>query len=176
MTVLASSLQVAEVSTYISEEPLDLAVLLAKSHHPLAGAVVLFSGDVRDNNLGRQVDYLEYEAKESMAAKMIHEILVEAKDRWKLNIAVAQHRVGKVAVGECAVVVITATPHRREAYEANRYIIDRIKHEAPIWKCEYFTDGTKKWGGNCNCHDITGDPNKHVYEAQAPLPPKGGVT
>jgi len=165
MTALASSLQVVEVSTYISAEPLDLAGQLSKSHHPLAGAVVLFSGDVRDNNLGRQVAYLEYEAKESMAAKMIHEILVEAKERWKLNIAVAQHRVGKVAVGECAVVVITATPHRREAYEANRYIIDRIKHEVPIWKCEYFTDGTKKWGGNCNCHDITGDPNKHVYEA-----------
>ena len=173
MTVLASSLQVAEVSTYISDTPLDLAGLLAKSHHPLAGAVVLFSGDVRDNNLGNSVHYLEYEAKESMAAKMIHKILVEAKDRWKLNIAVAQHRVGKVAVSECAVVVITATPHRREAYEANRYIIDRIKHEVPIWKCEYFTDGTKKWGGNCNCHDITGDPNKHVYEA--PQPPKGGI-
>jgi molybdopterin synthase catalytic subunit len=165
MTVSASSLQVVEVSKYISDQPLDLVGLLAASHHPMAGAVVLFSGDVRDNKLGKQVDYLEYEAKESMAAKMIHEILVEAQNRWNLNIAVAQHRTGKVAVGESAVVVITATPHRREAYEANRYIIDRIKHEVPIWKCEYFTDGTKKWGGNCNCHDITGDPAKHIYEA-----------
>ncbi|WP_207532012.1 molybdenum cofactor biosynthesis protein MoaE [Desertivirga arenae] len=164
MTASALSLQAVEVSQCISSEPLDLAGLLAKSHHPLAGAVVLFSGDVRDNNLGNHVDYLEYEAKESMAAKMIQEILLEAKERWNLNIAVAQHRIGKVAVGECAVVVITATPHRREAYEANRHIIDRIKHEVPIWKCEYFKDGSKKWGGNCNCHDITGDPNKHLYE------------
>ena len=164
MTVSTSSLPAVEVSKYISEQPLDLVGLLASSHHPLAGAVVLFSGDVRDNNLGKQVAYLEYEAKESMAAKMIHEILEEAKQRWNLNIAVAQHRIGQVAISESAVVVITATPHRREAYEANRYIIDRIKHEVPIWKCEYFTDGTKKWGGNCNCHDITGDPAKHIYE------------
>ena len=164
MTASASSLPAVEVNKYISSGPLDLAGLLASSHHPQAGALVLFSGDVRDNNLGRNVAYLEYEAKESMAAKMIAEILEEAKKKWNLNIAAAQHRIGKVKVGESAVVVITATPHRREAYEANRYIIDRIKHEVPIWKCEYFTDGTKKWGGNCNCHEITGDVNKHLYE------------
>lgn len=167
MTTSASSLPAAEVSTYISSEVLDLSGLLAASHHPRAGAVVLFSGDVRDNNLGHDVSYLEYEAQEKMAAKMIAGILEEAKHRWQLNIAVAQHRTGKVAVGESAVVVITASPHRKEAYEANRYIIDRIKHEVPIWKCEYFADGTRKWGGNCNCHDITGSPDKHIYETES---------
>ncbi|MCC9137479.1 molybdenum cofactor biosynthesis protein MoaE [Pontibacter silvestris] len=149
---------------YISETPLDIVGLFADAHHPQAGAIVLFSGEVRDNNLGMSVDYLEYEAHESMASKMVAAILNEARTKWPLDIAVAQHRTGKVAVGESAVVVITASPHRSEAYAANRYIIDRIKHEVPIWKCEYFTDGTKKWGGNCNCHDVTGDVNKHVYE------------
>ncbi|MFT2010680.1 molybdenum cofactor biosynthesis protein MoaE [Pontibacter sp. 13R65] len=149
---------------YLSDTPLDVVGLLAAAHHPKAGAIVLFSGEVRDNNLGRDVAFLDYEAHESMAAKMIAAIVEEAKQKWPLNIAVAQHRTGKVAVGESAVVVITASPHRSEAYAANRYIIDRVKHEVPIWKCEYFTDGTKKWGGNCNCHDITGDANKHVYE------------
>lgn len=124
----------------------------------------MFSGDVRDNNLGKEVDYLEYEAYESMATKMIATILEDAQSKWSLNIALAQHRVGRVGAGESAVVVITASPHRSEAYAANRYIIDRVKHEVPLWKCEYFADGTKKWGGNCNCHDITGDANKHVYE------------
>ncbi|RYY21810.1 MAG: molybdenum cofactor biosynthesis protein MoaE, partial [Sphingobacteriaceae bacterium] len=81
-----------------------------------------------------------------------------------LKIALAQHRTGKVGVMESAVVVITASPHRAEAYSANRYIIDRIKHESPIWKCEYFKDGSKEWGGNCNCQKITGDASKHVYE------------
>jgi molybdopterin synthase catalytic subunit len=165
MTTSASYHPAAEVK-HITSDPIDLAGLLAASHHPEAGAVVLFSGDVRDHNLGRNVSYLEYEAQEVMASKMIAEILEEAKVNWKLNIAVAQHRIGKVGVSEAAVVVITATPHRREAYEANRHIIDRIKHEVPIWKCESFTDGTKLWGGNCNCHEVTGSPDKHIYESQ----------
>ena len=82
---------------------------------------------------------------------MIKQILAEATQKWALHIAVAQHRIGKVAIGESAVVVITASAHRREAYEANQYIIHRIKHEATIWKCEYFADGTHQWGGNCSC-------------------------
>jgi molybdopterin synthase catalytic subunit len=149
---------------YISEHPLDIVGLLASSHHPKAGALVLFSGEVRNHNLGRDVDYLEYEAYIPLASKMIREIIDEAMSKWLLHIALAQHRIGKVDVGESAVVVITASSHRREAYEANRYIIDRIKHEVPIWKCEYFSDGTRKWGGNCNCHEVTGDVNKHVYD------------
>lgn len=148
----------------LSASAIDLVGLLAQAHHPNAGAVVLFSGEVRNNNLGAEVEYLEYEAQENMAARMIRQIVEDARNQWKLNIAVAQHRVGKVAICESAVVVITASAHRAEAYAANRYIIDRIKHEVPIWKCEYFADGTKKWGGNCNCHAITGDVNKHIYE------------
>ncbi len=148
----------------LSAEPLDLVGLLAKSHHPEAGAVVLFSGEVRDNHPQTDVDYLKYEAQEIMAAKSIRQILDDAREKFPLKIALAQHRIGKVGISESAVVVITASPHRAEAYSANRYIIDRIKHEAPIWKCEYFKDGTKEWGGNCNCQKITGDASKHVYE------------
>ena len=163
MTISASSHPAVEVS-YLTSEPINLTGLLAASHHPQAGAVVLFSGDVRDNSVGKQLSHLEYEAQEAIASKLIKEILEEARLKWKLNIAIAQHRTGKVGISEAAVVVITATPHRREAYEANRHIIDRIKHEVPIWKCEYFEDGTKLWGGNCNCHEITGNPNQHIYE------------
>jgi len=161
-----SSLQaVADNFLYISESSIDLPSLLQHAHHPSAGAVVLFSGETRNVSHGKDVDYLFYEAHPSMASKMIAEILEEAKRKWELSIAIAQHRVGKVSVMECAVVVITASAHRSEAYAANRYIIDRIKHEAPIWKCEFFVDGTSEWGGNCNCAAITGDPNKHVYES-----------
>ncbi|WP_051291075.1 molybdenum cofactor biosynthesis protein MoaE [Pedobacter glucosidilyticus] len=157
--------QVAEVDiTPLSATDLDLVQLLSLAHDPKAGAVVLFSGEVRDNSTGKTVDYLDYEAHESMASKMICAIVEEAAKRWHLTKALAQHRTGKVMAGESAVVVITCSPHRKEAYAANRYIIDRIKHEAPIWKCEYFTDGTKEWGGNCSCQKITGDANKHVYE------------
>jgi molybdopterin synthase catalytic subunit len=150
---------------YISDKPLDIVGLLAHSHDPKAGALVLFSGDVRDNNIGKDVAYLEYEAHASLATKMIKEILEEAIKKWNLNLAIAQHRIGKVGVGESAVVVITSSPHRKEAYQANRHIIDRIKHEVPIWKCEVFTDGTKQWGNNCNCSSVDGKADKHIYEA-----------
>lgn len=148
----------------LSAAPLDLVGLLSLGHHSKAGAVVLFSGEVRDNSSGKEVDYLEYEAYDVMATALIKEIVVQAIQKWQLTKAIAQHRTGKVQSGESAVVVITTSPHRSEAYAANRYIIDRIKHEAPIWKCEYFKDGTKEWGGNCNCQKQTGDPNKHIYE------------
>ncbi len=149
---------------YITEAPIDIAGLLAKSHHPKAGAIVLFSGDVRNHSNGRDVDYLEYEAQATLASRMIADIISEANTKWDLTIATAIHRIGKVPVCESAVVVITACVHRHEAFTANRYIIDRIKHEVPIWKCEFFTDGSKEWGGNCNCHTITGEVGKHVYD------------
>lgn len=149
---------------HLSAHTIDIPALFALSHHPKAGAVVLFSGETRDNSHGKEVSYLEYEAQENLAEKMIADILQQAKEKWKLNIAVAVHRTGKVAVSESAVVVITACAHRSEAYAANRFIIDKIKHEVPIWKCEYFTDGSKEWGGNCNCAAITGDAHKHIYE------------
>ena len=150
MTPSSSSRPAVEVSPALSAEPIDLVKLLAGAHHPGAGAVVLFSGEVRDNNRGRAVAYLEYEAYVPLAERMIRDILAIAKSRWSLQVALAQHRTGAVTVGDTAVVVITASAHRSEAYAANRYIIDRIKHEAPIWKCEHFVDGTAQWGDNCN--------------------------
>jgi len=151
---------------FISAEPLDIVGLLAGAHHPGAGAVVLFSGEVRNSNKGLAVNFLEYDAYIPLAIKLINEIVEEARRKWQLHIAVAQHRIGKVAVGDTAVVVITASAHRSEAYAANRYIIDRIKHEAPIWKCEHYADGSQQWGNNCNCHTVTGDISKHIYETQ----------
>lgn len=149
---------------YITDKPLDIAVLLKKYQDPAAGALVLFSGDVRNHSLGKEVSHLFYEAAESMAEKMMEELLNEARKKWKLKTVVAIHRTGEVRVGECAVVVITSSVHRKEAYEANRYIIEKIKHELPVWKCEYFSDGEIKWGGNCSCQEITHDPHVHIYD------------
>lgn len=166
MTPSTSYPQVAEDKpAHITEDPLDIPDLLAEAHNPKAGGIVLFSGEVRELSNDRMVNYLEYEAHAPLASAMIAEILETARQKWDLKIALAKHRIGKVEICESAVVVITASAHRQEAYAANRYIIDRIKHEVPIWKCEYFTDGTKEWGGNCNCHKITGEVGKHVYES-----------
>jgi|SRR6186713_1230408 len=160
----SSSLPAAGDSRHISAKPIDLAGLLKEAHHPAAGAVVLFSGEVREHNRGRSVAFLEYEAYPPLAEKTIAGILADAVEKWRLQIAVACHRVGELGIGEPAVVVITASAHRSEAYAANRYIIDRIKHEAPIWKCEHYADGSHEWGNNCNCHARTGDPSIHIYE------------
>jgi molybdopterin synthase catalytic subunit len=132
----------------LSAERLDMVAMLARAHHPAAGAVVLFSGEVRDNNRGKAVSYLEYEAHGPLAEKVIAEILSAAREMYPLQIAVARHRTGRVAIGETAVVVITASAHRKEAYAANQYIIDRIKKEAPIWKSEHYADGGSEWGSN----------------------------
>lgn len=137
---------------FITDKPLDYSTLFADFRDPNSGAIVLFSGEVRGSNQGKSVDRLEYEAYVPMAESMIASILNEAIDKWNLNKAICVHRIGTVEVMGCAVVVITASAHRASAYEANKYIIDRVKHEVPIWKHEFFTDGTSEWGENCECH------------------------
>jgi molybdopterin synthase catalytic subunit len=142
--------QVVVNNKHISSVDISPVDLLKDYHHPEAGAIVLFSGEVRTDTK-KEVVYLDYEVHESLAEKMIHDILVEASAKWNLKMALCIHRSGRVNVSGAAVVVITASRHRKEAYEANQYIIHRVKHEAPIWKREYFADGTNEWGHNCAC-------------------------
>lgn len=149
---------------YITDKHIDVNGLMSLYQDDEAGAVVIFSGTVRKTSSAKQVSHLFYEAALEIAEKMMLEIISEAKSKWNLSSVFAIHRIGEVKIGESAVLVITATPHRKEAYDANRFIIEKIKHELPLWKCEYFVDGTKKWGGNCNCQEITGDVNQHVYD------------
>ena len=108
---------------------------------------------LRNHNVGKAVDHLEYEAHVPMANKIIAGIIEDAHAKWDLHSALCQHRIGKLAVSDSAVIVVTASAHRSEAYDANRYIIDRVKHEATIWKKEVYADGSHAWGSNCNCGD-----------------------
>lgn len=149
---------------YILTEKIDVAQLIASFEDDNAGAVVIFNGTVRKRSFGREVSHLFYEAAEGLANKMIRQYMDEAREKWQLSSVIALHKIGKVAIGESAVFVLTSSQHRKEAYEANRYLIEKIKHELPLWKCEYFLDGEKKWGGNCSCQEITGNPNIHIYE------------
>ncbi len=148
---------------HIQNNGINYSELFDQFHHPNSGAMVLFSGEVRSNNKGKEVIHLEYEAYEPMADKMIGQILEEAINRFNLNQAVCVHRLGKIDISGCAVVVITGSGHRKEAYDANRYIIDRVKNEVPIWKHEFYADGTSEWGQNCDCHT-----NPHDYEHNHP--------
>jgi molybdopterin synthase catalytic subunit len=104
------------------------------------GAVVTFLGTVRDHAAGRQVRYLEYEAYVPLARKQISALAEEAADRWQTRCAVT-HRLGRLEIGECSVVVAVAAAHRAEAFEACRWLMDTLKTTAPIWKKEYFEGG-----------------------------------
>lgn len=134
----------------ISGDVLDIAALRASCVRPEAGAVLVFTGNVRNHSHGKNVLYLEYEAHESMAAKTIRAIVDEARQRWALHAAACVHRVGRLEIGDAAVLVVAAASHRDEAYAANRYIIDEVKRRAPIWKREHFADGSAQWTAACD--------------------------
>lgn len=144
-------------NTNLTYHPIDIPMLLNSLRSPLTGGIVMFSGEVRNINKRKSVSYLEYEAYESMASAKIAEITEYAIKRWELNQAICIHRLGRLDISDCAVIVLTASMHRAQAYEANRYIIDMVKRDVPVWKKEYFTDGTFEWGNNndCKCAEHT---------------------
>jgi len=118
--------------------------------HDGAGAALLFEGTVRNSTAGRtDVTALEYEVKASMADKIIAEILRETSESLAVKAIAVAHRQGYCALGEVTVVIAVSAAHRDEAYRASRLLIDRIKHEAPIWKREIFVDGTGAWSEGC---------------------------
>ncbi|QCR32366.1 molybdenum cofactor biosynthesis protein MoaE [Lysinibacillus sp. SGAir0095] len=112
-----------------------------------AGAITVFIGTVRELTNGKRTLYLEYQAYESMAVKKLAEIGEEIGSRWPGTMAAITHRIGRLDISDIAVVIAVSSPHRKEAYEANEYAIERIKEMVPIWKKEYWEDGTK-WIGD----------------------------
>lgn len=130
----------------VTEGPLNPAELISLVQTAEDGAVVLFIGVVRNNSEGRQTRYLVYEAYPEMAAAKMAEIAAEARRRWPVGRVAVKHRIGRLEVGEASVMVAVAAPHRAEAFEACRYVMDRVKAEAPIWKKEVFVDG-EVWVG-----------------------------
>jgi molybdopterin synthase catalytic subunit len=110
-----------------------------------AGAIVHFLGIVRNNTEGREVSYLEYEAYPPMAEKKMAEIAQEIHEKWGLDRVAMIHRVGRLEIGEVSVAVAVASPHRREAFEACHYAMNRLKQIVPIWKREVWVDGEEEW-------------------------------
>jgi molybdopterin synthase catalytic subunit/molybdopterin converting factor small subunit len=111
-----------------------------------SGGIVTFVGSVRDVSEGKTVEYLEYEAYEPMAIDAMRRIIAEAKARWPVQAVAIQHRVGRLQIGDDAVAIAVSCPHRAEAFEACRYLIDRLKEVVPIWKKER-GEGGEEWVG-----------------------------
>ncbi|NJK48946.1 molybdenum cofactor biosynthesis protein MoaE [Candidatus Gracilibacteria bacterium] len=130
----------------ISFAPLSLEEVYSLADSPANGAIVMMSGTVRQQTEGKPVLYLEYQAYEPMALNIFHQIAAEIRQRWMdVNHVIIHHRIGKLEVGEISVLVAVGCPHRAEAFEACQYAIDTLKHNAPIWKKEFWEDGSSNW-------------------------------
>ncbi len=136
---------------YLTREAIRAVGFLNGDDHFKTGASVLFLGVVRGDSEGKKVLYLEYEAYEEMAERMFEELVASAFEKWPLQEIKILHRIGRVWLGQIAVAIEVKSAHRDEAYQTSRYLIEEIKHKVPIWKKEYFADGTSEWS-RCKDH------------------------
>ena len=130
------------VDAEITHENIHPEHVSALVQRPGNGAVVTFEGVTRNQTRGNRVLHLEYEAHEPVAKKALSQILEEAAHRFNVQNLAVKHRLGRMEIGEHSLVLAVGSPHRKEAFEATRFIVDRIKHIVPIWKKEHFQDGS----------------------------------
>ncbi len=143
------------MSFKITSRAIDPEALKRTLEADAAGACVTFEGWVRDHNDGAPVVALEYEAHAVIAEEEGAKILAEALERFAITTARCEHRVGKLAIGDCAVWVGVSAAHRGAAFDACRYIIDETKQRVPIWKKEHYGSGESGW---VNCATRTDSP------------------
>ncbi|TGE27623.1 molybdenum cofactor biosynthesis protein MoaE [Hymenobacter metallicola] len=128
---------------YLTDQPIDVAAVLASVQDDGAGAVNTFIGTVRNQSTGRRVVRLDYEAYDVMAIRQMEHVAGQAQEKWPMLRQVAiTHRKGRLEIGDVAVVVAVSTPHRADSFAACQYIIDTIKQVVPIWKKEEYEDGS----------------------------------
>jgi molybdopterin converting factor subunit 1 len=125
----------------VVETPLDVTEVIRVVEDSGMGAIVSFTGTVRDNSLGKAVSGLTYEAYPAAAEKMLARVADEIAEKWGLRRVAIIHRIGYLPPGEASVVIAVAAPHRHEAFEACEYVIVRLKEIVPIWKKEFYADG-----------------------------------
>jgi molybdopterin synthase catalytic subunit len=125
--------------------PIDSAALLQEVASHRHGATVLFVGTVRDINDGRPVNGMEYSAYQAMAERELDAIVSEATARFATDDIVVEHRLGVLELGDASVAIAVAHPHRGEAFDAARFVIEELKRRVPIWKLEHYRDGTRGW-------------------------------
>jgi molybdopterin synthase catalytic subunit len=129
----------------VTTDPIDPARMLGGALTPADGAALLFWGVVRQENDGRAVSQLEYSAYGPMAQREMLRIADEARERFGTGAIHVVHRVGRLEIGEASVAIAVASPHRAEAYEASRYVIEQLKQRVPVWKREGYVDGQTEW-------------------------------
>ncbi len=130
----------------VLDAPLRLQAVIDAVAASGKGGIVTFTGNVRDHSRGKRVLRLEYEAYAPMAEEQLARIGAEIEQRWPGTAIAMHHRVGVLGIGEAAVVIAAAAAHRKEAFLACEYAIERLKQDVPIWKKEFYEDG-QEWVG-----------------------------
>jgi len=129
---------------YLTEQPIDLTTLVAAVQSPARGGIATFLGTVRNHQAGSEVLGLQYSAYQPMAEVECARIVEEAQAKWDVGASLA-HRLGRLKIGDTAVAVVAAGAHREEAFAACRYLIEQVKRRLPIWKQEFYADGSVSW-------------------------------
>ncbi|REJ77031.1 MAG: molybdenum cofactor biosynthesis protein MoaE [Planctomycetota bacterium] len=135
----------ARLHVELTDGPIDFAALTEEVRSPAAGAVVLFLGTVRELTNGRRTVALDYEGYPEMAKAKMLELCRGAAEKWPVVGARVVHRLGHLELGDVSVAVAVSCPHRKDAFEAGRFLIDRLKEIVPIWKKENWADGSTEW-------------------------------
>ena len=135
----------------IIRDPIEPQALINAVTRPDAGGIALFLGVVRNNNLGRTVQYLEYDAYPPLAVRQMCVIAKEVRARWDVAEVAMLHRIGRMEIGEASVGIAVSAAHRKEALEACHYAIDRLKESVPVWKKEVWDNG-EEWIEGCEVH------------------------
>lgn len=134
---------------HIQTAPLELGPLLAGSEREDCGALAIFAGTVRNHHEGRAVTHLVYTAHSGLCEKIIGAIQAETRQRFGVPECRIVHRIGRLTVGEVAIYAVVRAPHRAEAFAALRHAVDATKHRAPIWKEEFYPDGSSSFVQGC---------------------------
>ncbi len=137
----------SKTSFVLMHEPLSIQNVQDFIAQDNAGAQVIFVGTVRDQSLGKTVTALEFEAYEPMALKELEKIADEIEEKWPVEKIALHHSLGRILTGQPAVIAAISSKHRKEAFEACEYLMNRLKQSVPIWKKEIFDDG-EEWVSN----------------------------
>lgn len=130
------------IKIILQKETLKIDKVINEIGEDTDGAVVIFIGRVRNNSNKRVVEFIYYEINENMAHKELELIVDDAIAKWHINSCMIIHRYGRVEIGEASIIIAVSCPHREEAFQSARYIIDTVKKKVPIWKKEYYTNGS----------------------------------
>jgi molybdopterin synthase catalytic subunit len=132
------------VIAQVTQDPLDVAAHAAAVETPTAGAVVTFTGAVRDHDGGRRVTGIEYVGHPT-AQRLLEEVVADVAARSDAEAVAVSHRLGKLEIGDAALVVAVAGAHRAEAFATASQLVDEVKARLPVWKRQVFPDGTDEW-------------------------------